>query len=546
MYRDHFGFTEQPFALTPNPDFLFLSTHHQEGFAHLLYGIDTHAGFIELTGEVGTGKTTLIRTFLNQLDPATHRTALIFNPTLSSLGLLQGINREFGLPCASSERGELLEALNRFLLEESSAGRTVVLVIDEAQNLSAEVLEHIRLISNLETERDKLIQIVLVGQPELKRLLALEELRQLNQRITVRYHLEPMGCDDTREYIRHRIRVAGGGREPVAFTLGAVKKIYRFSKGLPRLINAVCDRALLLAYTRDSREITASMAAEAIIDVRQEEGRRFPLPRKTLQFLTLAAAISIGVTLFNRAGKEPSPPAVAGEATPAPAPTAAPAPQPPPLTGDAVRKSLAATAAGDNMLTTANALLGAWQAPAIDRAGHSDDIRTLAARRGFTATEIKGSLDDILRFDAPVLLQVELPDGTSRFLTLTAASNGSFTVVPAVAGKHSLSRGEIEAFWEGRAWMFWKNFHGIPLRTRAGSKGKGVKPLQELLKGAGFYDEKPTGDFDAATEEGIRRFQQSEGLQPDGKAGEKTLALLYRRAGGFFPPGLTGAKGSTQ
>lgn len=207
---------------------------------------------------------------------------------------------------------------------------------------------------------------------------------------------------------------------------------------------------------------------------------------------------------------------------------------------------MAATAAGDNLLTAANALLGAWQAPAIDRAGRSDDIRTLAARRGFTATEIKGSLDDILRFDAPVLLQVELPDGTSRFLTLTAASNGSFTVVPAVAGKHSLSRGEIEAFWEGRAWMFWKNFHGIPLRTRAGNKGKGVKPLQELLKGAGFYDEKPTGDFDAATEEGIRRFQQSEGLQPDGKAGEKTLALLYRRAGGFFPPGLTGAKGSTQ
>ncbi|WP_298437506.1 AAA family ATPase, partial [Geobacter sp.] len=229
MYREYFGFGEHPFALTPNPAFLFLSRHHQEALAHLLYGIESRAGFIELSGEVGTGKTTVIRTFLNQLDPRTHRTALIFNPTLSPLGLLQGISREFGLPCAATEKGELIDGLDRFLLDENRAGRAVVLVIDEAQNLAPEVLEQIRLISNLETERAKLIQIVLVGQPELKRLLGREELRQLDQRITVRYHLEPMNPDDTREYIRHRIRIAAGGREPVVFAAAAVKRIFRFS-----------------------------------------------------------------------------------------------------------------------------------------------------------------------------------------------------------------------------------------------------------------------------------------------------------------------------
>ncbi|MBT0654403.1 ExeA family protein [Geomobilimonas luticola] len=273
MYWEHFGFTEPPFALTPNPDFLFLSTHHQEAFAHLLFAIDTRAGFIELSGEVGTGKTTIIRTILNQLDPETHRTALIFNPTISPLGLHQEINREYGLPCTSSDVRELHISLNEFLLEQNRAGRTVVLVIDEAQNLSTDVLEQVRLISNLETERDKLIQIVLVGQPELQTILARQDLRQLNQRITVRYHLKPMEFDDVHDYIRHRVKIAAGGGEPVSFAPGAVRRIARFSGGLPRLVNAVCDRALLLAYTMETRDISPAMAARSIRDVGREERR---------------------------------------------------------------------------------------------------------------------------------------------------------------------------------------------------------------------------------------------------------------------------------
>lgn len=298
MYQDYFGFREPPFTLTPNPEFLFLSRCHQEAYAHLLYAIESRAGFIELSGEVGTGKTTLARTLLEQLAPEKYRSALIFNPTLSPLGLMQEINREFGLPYSSSETRELHQQLNAFLLAENGADRTVVLVIDEAQNLARDVLEQVRLISNLETAREKLIQIVLVGQPELRALLARDDLRQLNQRITVRYHLERMDAADIHAYIRHRLRIAAAGREPVTFSPAAVKCIARQSRGLPRIINSVCDRALLLAYTRDSHEISATMITTAIADLTKTAHR--PVSRAVLALgLLLTCSASAGLYLLN-------------------------------------------------------------------------------------------------------------------------------------------------------------------------------------------------------------------------------------------------------
>jgi general secretion pathway protein A len=266
MYCEFYGFRESPFTITPNPRFLFLSDHHREALAHLLYAVESRVGFVELTGEVGTGKTTVLRTFLNRLDGRGHRTALIFNPCLSSLELLKSVNREFGLSCDSESRVDLLQVLNEFLLEQKAAGHSVVLVMDEAQNLSPEVLEQIRLISNLETETDKLIQIVLSGQPELLAVLAREELRQLNQRITVRYHLLPMDFDSTRRYIDHRMELAGCHRA-AEFSSAALKRIFRFSGGVPRLVNVVCDRALLIGFTHESRIITGSMAAQAVSEV---------------------------------------------------------------------------------------------------------------------------------------------------------------------------------------------------------------------------------------------------------------------------------------
>lgn len=263
MYCQFYGFREKPFSVTPNPRFLFLSKHHREAFAHLLYGIDNHCGFIELTGEVGTGKTTVLRTLLEQLDDDSHRTALIFNPCLSALELLRSINDEFGLPCEGLGAAELLETLNQFLLNENRQGRTVVLAIDEAQHLEPQVLEQIRLISNLETDTDKLIQIVLAGQPELKRLLERPDLRQLAQRMTVRYHLLPLDREDTAAYIRHRILVAGGAAN-VEFSAAAIRTIFAYSQGSPRTINIACDRALLVAYTEEARTISGKTARQAI------------------------------------------------------------------------------------------------------------------------------------------------------------------------------------------------------------------------------------------------------------------------------------------
>lgn len=263
MYTKYFGFNEKPFTLTPNPRFIFLSKNHKEAFAHLLYGINYHYGFIELTGEVGTGKTTVLRTLLGQLQDDSYRTALIFSPCLTGVELLRSINAEFGLDSKSEYANELLTELNRFLLAETATGRTVVLVIDEAQNLEPDVLEQIRLISNLETENDKLIQIVLAGQPELEALLARSDLRQLSQRIAVRYKLHSLGMSETRFYIRQRMEVAGdsGG---VSFSNLAIIGIFLCTRGVPRMVNILCDRALLIAYGDEHRRITASIVMRAM------------------------------------------------------------------------------------------------------------------------------------------------------------------------------------------------------------------------------------------------------------------------------------------
>jgi len=386
MYQNYFGFREPPFTLTPNPEFLFLSRCHQEAYAHLLYAIESKAGFIELSGEVGTGKTTIVRTLLTQLATESYKSALIFNPTLSPLGLLQEINREFGIFSASSETRELHQALNEFLLKENGDNQTVVLVIDEAQNLSRDVLEQVRLISNLETEKEKLIQIVLVGQPELRVLLARDDLRQLKQRIAVRYHLDRMDEGDIHAYIRHRIRVAADGKEPVTFSNTAVKRIARSARGLPRLINSICDRALLLAYTKDAREISAQMAAVAIADL-SKETKRSPA------FVILASFLLLILILA---------------------------------------------------------------------------LFTFASRKPRTIKQVASP-------SLPTLVSFPEPQG-------------------------------------------------------------GVKLLQELLRTAGHYPGVSTGVFDKLTEDGVRRFQNQEGLTIDGRPGGQTLMRLYQKTGGKFSP----------
>jgi len=262
MYEAFFGLRVRPFNLTPNPDFLYLSQTHREVYAHLLYGMQNRAGFIEVTGEVGTGKTTILRTVLNDLDPDIFLPALIFNPKLTAVELLRAVNREFGVSAEGESSARLIEDLNHFLLKENRAGRVPVLVIDEAQNLSGDVLEQIRLLSNLETETEKLIQIVLAGQPELGQVLSRPELRQLDQRIAVRFHLTPLSARETRDYIRHRLKIAGRP-DGELFAPSALKRIHRLSGGVPRLINILCDRTLLVGYAEGVGRMTRREVMQA-------------------------------------------------------------------------------------------------------------------------------------------------------------------------------------------------------------------------------------------------------------------------------------------
>src|SRR5215208_1730221 len=254
MYNQFYGFSEPPFNITPDPRFLFFSDRHREAFDHLLFGIRERKGFIQITGEVGAGKTTLCRALLEELGPS-YRTALILNPTLSSDQLLRTVLKELGLSAPEGDRVAALEVLNQFLLDQLSAGNDVVLLIDEAQDLSPELLEQIRLLSNLETDQRKLLQIVLVGQPELREKLDQRGLRQLRQRITVRYHLSPLSREETERYIQHRLRVANTNGGP-SFDRWAVWHIFRYSRGVPRLINAVCDKALLAGYVAGEDRLT--------------------------------------------------------------------------------------------------------------------------------------------------------------------------------------------------------------------------------------------------------------------------------------------------
>ncbi len=266
MYQSYYGFTEMPFHITPDPKFLYLSATHQEALQHLKYGVAEKKGFIVLVGEVGCGKTTLCRKFLNDLDPAHYDTALILNPRVTETQMLKAIVTELGETKLARSKNDLVAQVNELLLKKIHDGREIVLIIDEAQNLSFEVFEQVRLLSNFETDKQKLLQIILMGQPELKEKLAQEELRQLRQRILVHYELRMFSREETDQYIHHRLTLAGSMGRP-HFTPCALRHLYKYSRGIPRIINNLCDKSLLSAFIRDSDEVTYWDARRASRDL---------------------------------------------------------------------------------------------------------------------------------------------------------------------------------------------------------------------------------------------------------------------------------------
>jgi len=544
MYLDFYGLREKPFNLTPDPRFVFLSKNHKEAFAHLLYGIRNHAGFILLTGEVGSGKTTVLRTLLSQLDADHHRTALIFNPCLSPAELLRNINREFGIPTDLSSPSNLLDLLNQFLLKENAEGHTVVLVIDEAQDLETSVLEQIRLISNLETDREKLIQIVLSGQPEFLQILNRNDMRQLSQRITVRYHLQSMDFLDTVHYINHRLELAGV-RSGQVFSNGALKRIYRYSGGLPRLINAVCDRALLTGYARDKIRIDSRITAAGIKDMERNSGTYARKWRFALITLVVFAVFVAGILSFKWdeliGAFHPSKP-IGG--------TQEQTERLSSLNGEELFRAMAAEMGKTIEIESArrafNALVKFWDVPPISEntnMSQFNEIERAALERDLRLYRFSGNLGALLRLNTPASLEMNFPEVQGgRFISLVGLENDKFLIDPPVAEKKFLSFGEIEKHWSGKGFILWRDFLNLLPNKPLGQRGEHIKRLQELLKEGGVYSRPLTDVYDLETLSAVKRFQSSKGIEQDGIVGGQTLMLLYHSIDRFKMPGLRGGQ----
>lgn len=522
MYLDFYGLTDQPFSITPNPRYLFLSKHHREVFAHLLFGIRRHAGFIEVTGEVGTGKTTVLRTLFLELEQEEARIAYIFNPCLSAPDLLRTVNREFGLIYQASPP-ELHAALNTFLLQENAAGRTVVLVIDEAQNLAIDVLEQIRLLSNLETETDKLIQIVLVGQPELGTLLEKQELRQLSQRITVRYHLQAMDAEDTAAYIEHRLAIAGWSRGPL-FTAAAMKKIYQTTQGNPRMVNVLCDRALLIGYADSIERIDLPEIRRASQEVRRHPaGRSFPLALLWL----IIPCFALALWALPRPEKAPDVEK-----------TILAKPQIDPFTHE-VLPLLRQNPTEVNRRNVVNALLVLWGGKPVATAATLEESLNLSRDQKFTVARLQGDLDALLRLRLPLILEV-VDAAERRYLLVTGQTTSGVTVALDNGRAVTISPDQLAPHWKNRAYLLWKNPLDLPLQQSPFQNAREIIALQSLLNNVG-KNVPASGRYDELTRAAIRTFQHDQQLPVDGIAGMQTLIALYRESRLYgYPILLTG------
>ena len=563
MYTRYFGLDEKPFTLTPNPRFIFLSKQHREAFAHLLYGINSHYGFIELIGEVGTGKTTVLRTLLGQLQDGGYRLALIFNPCMNSVELLRNICQEFGIETNGLGINDLLNGLNRFLLEENGKGRTVVLVIDEAQNLQPDVLEQIRLISNLETENDKLIQIILAGQPELESLLQRHNLRQLNQRIAVRFRLGALDGEETGAYIRHRLEVAGA-RGGVSFSRLAVRLIHLYSRGAPRMINIICDRVLLTAYADGRRTISPVVVLRAMNELSGVSRSGFTLAGSASALVIMSLIGLMAGQLLSEGSSSPEPPPSEVASLPLPPRSSRPgagafsSAAPPDSVAKAIppsqeeteqvrrlRMALLGNGLNGAHIGAFNGLMARWQARPLrifkGTLSVPNTFGELAAKRDLRCTIFQGSLDDAIRFDLPFLVSTTVADRKGRLcLAVTSAKGRWLTVCPVVQKGGVIAKNDLAPMADGTFYLLWRDSARIPSRLAPGERRRELQTLQRLLKQAGCYRQAIDGVYSKATIRAVREFQRSQGIPANDSGGELTLALLSRLDAAQMVPSLGG------
>lgn len=538
MYTSFFGLIEKPFAITPDPRYLYLSERHAEALAHLLYGINEAGGFIQLTGEVGTGKTTVVRTLLSRV-PQHADVAVILNPRVTATEFLLTICEELGIGLDEADRGsakEMVDALNRKLLAAHAEGRRVIVIVDEAQNLSAEVLEQVRLLTNLETATHKLLQIILIGQEELRELLDRTDLRQLAQRITGRYHLNPLSRHETQEYVRHRLRVAGASGD--IFTPAALREVFRLSCGIPRVINVCCDRALLGAYTRETRQVTPALVRRAASEV---YGRRFaPVWLGWVAAAIVLAGIAVTVYAGIMVWRYPppafrtmakAPPAGAHMAAPAAAAVpraavkaaAAQAPQPPPMKAVPLDELLAANAANTSDAGAFRRLLSLWGTAM----GDDHDPCGQAQKAGLACLDQRGSWAQVRALNRPAILTLN-DDRGQRYRVVLSALDDSFATLD--LGEHNVRvpLDELSRDWFGEFTVVWKPKTPRTRLLSLGMRGDEVRWLRRSLNALHGAASDPESDdiYDQELAIAVQNFQREHRLTVDGIAGLQTQVVL--------------------
>lgn len=530
MYTSFFGLNEKPFTITPDPRYLFMSERHGEGLAHLVYGVTESGGFIQLTGEVGTGKTTLVRTLLGQI-PSEVDIALILNPQLTAIEFLTTICEELGIPLPEDKTSAkaLVDSLNRYLLEAHSRGRRIILLVDEAQNLSEGVLEQLRLLTNLETARQKLLQIILIAQPELREKLAQDNLRQLAQRVTGRYHLEPLSREETFQYIDHRLKVAGALTE--IFEPAAKREVYRLSGGVPRVINVICDRALLGAYSRESRTVSKRLVQKAASEVSGQS-----VSSLLLRWLVPAAGIAGLVTagLVLRAAFSDKPPEnfelaaaddVIVEAMPgsSDAERSAPAAS---LPEDAVALAdLDALLATQEETAAYNTLLRLW---GVDYDATRGSACDQAVAKGLRCYFQRGTWSTLRQLDRPVVITLTGGDGTPYQVALVGLGEKSaeFYVNDEAV---SFPLDVLSDYWFGQFVLLWRPVNGDDRPIGPGMRSENVRWLRQSLAALDSrYQPQPDNSdvFDDELGQRLMAFQRQQRLEADGLAGQKTQIII--------------------